>query len=71
MNKDIIDPIATENNFEEDDFGDFVATPTILPLEPIAPKSLLPGMDFLMQLFLFNPIRTGVFWGQSWTGGGG
>ena len=51
MNKDIIDPIATENNFEEDDFGDFVATPTILPLEPIAPKSLLPGMDFHMQLF--------------------
>ena len=52
MNKDIIDPIATENNFEEDDFGDFVATPTILPLEPIAPKSLLPG-NFLTFSVVF------------------
>ena len=39
------DIIATDIAEDDDDFGEFVATPTVLPLQPIPPKSLLPGED--------------------------
>lgn len=44
------DIIATDIAEDDDDFGEFVATPTVLPLQPIAPKSLLPGEDLNLIL---------------------
>ena len=46
------DIIATDIAEDDDDFGEFVATPTVLPLQPIAPKSLLPGEDLNLILSL-------------------
>ena len=38
--------ILTANNIEEDDFGDFATPTNFLPIEPTAPKSLLPGKNY-------------------------